>query len=623
MKFESHMKNSNWTRSIASITLILYGVSSLSSPFANAILPVKSGASPTPLPTISGTEEPIKDPCEEQQVCEGFKFTTADAGASQAPDAVPGLTGQAVWGPSDDLICEQLKSRTSETIFAKATPTPNSTYASGKYTCDKYLISDEVFGAVKTRYPDKTDVDYCGLADKLKVHCDFHNTGQFESYCVAYNAIEDRNYGAIAANGTMIGLDAGVVALCGAACASSISSLGLGSDSVSTGLTAACAAAGVAVGATEIVLAATALSTGIAQYTSKIAAYSSLVGVGVAGAGSGVYAGVQAKKDYTATVERAANTNSPANPADPNAPQSQSGSGSNSGTNTGTQDAGPETKNNRTKAACFTAFLFAAMLGVRSYNIDVLRGEKKQLCDNVLSLRSQLTSIISAQNKQDAEGFRHGTFTASGSGGSFSASTGRFASLADKQAAFANCVAANSQSGGFCNQSCNDSCSQAAGIQGNSGATDGTGISRSGLIPPASNAIPNPDDLVKKIARDGAGAGLASALPSSLGSVGAALAGVAQSAQDDAPKLASLFNIPTSYSPGSGGGGRSAASQSDNPFAALMGGGGSGGYGGMGGSTTLQQYGTPGLNDIWHSKSTSSLFEIVSDKYGKVSTRVR
>jgi hypothetical protein len=111
---------------------------------------------------------------------------------------------------------------------------------------------------------------------------------------------------------------------------------------------------------------------------------------------------------------------------------------------------------------------------------------------------------------------------------------------------------------------------------------------------------------------------MGAALGPDTGAAGAAMAALAQAAQDDGAKWPG--NSGGGAYSGGGGGGRSSGSDSgSNPFASLFGGGAKN-NGSRG--PTAETFGRAPQNDIWHTGTTMNLFEIVSGKIGKVSGRV-
>jgi hypothetical protein len=157
------------------------------------------------------------------------------------------------------------------------------------------------------------------------------------------------------------------------------------------------------------------------------------------------------------------------------------------------------------------------------------------------------------------------------------------------------------------------------------GATDGGLIQNSGLSPKVIPAAANLDTgALKRQIDSGAGAGaiMGGALGASAGDTGAAVANLAQVAQDHAAELGASLG---GYSGGGGGGGGGGAKGGSDGGLGALGGLFGGGGAGPAGPKATDSFGktTAPDTDIFHASSPHSIFEIASEKFGKVATRVK
>jgi hypothetical protein len=253
-------------------------------------------------------------------------------------------------------------------------------------------------------------------------------------------------------------------------------------------------------------------------------------------------------------------------------------------------DKGGVTKQQK-KNACITAAALAALSGVRYYNNGYGERSKQSSCKNIWSLQSSASAIAGGVT---AAGYTSSGGSTSTSGSSTGSSTG-----------------SSSGTNAATGQSCTSSNLSAASCGQVSAATDGGLLTNSGL----GNAV---SPVAQQLAGSGAlqaakSGGIGSAMGGAMGgdgNVGTALAKVAQTAADNAKELGQVAQMSSG-----GGSGRGTASDtsglsnlfgntSNGPAVAPM--------------AIFKGDGDDETDDIWHSHTSSNIFQIVSHRIGKV-----
>ncbi len=260
---------------------------------------------------------------------------------------------------------------------------------------------------------------------------------------------------------------------------------------------------------------------------------------------------------------------------------------------------------------CVLAVLMAIFSGLRIAAIVNDGSTKSGACTNISNAMSSSTTA-GASSAPDLNSNNYtptnGSSGAGGGLGTGGSTTGNAGSGAG-----ANPIASNpacqsgSLSGGCFGQA--------------AGATDGGLINSAGIAPKVIPAAAAMDfGALHNAANSGAGAALGGSLGGRGGDLGASIAGLAQTAQDHAAEIGASLG---GYSGGGGGGGGGAKGGSDSGLGGL----GSlfGGGGGAAGPKAMDSFGKTKEpeTDIFHTGNPKSLFEILSEKVGKVASRVK
>jgi hypothetical protein len=258
-------------------------------------------------------------------------------------------------------------------------------------------------------------------------------------------------------------------------------------------------------------------------------------------------------------------------------------------------NAGPG-GHNRDKAACTNALMFGMMAGERYMSLRSAKSTEESACGQVLALATTSSVVGSGIILPPSMLGDGGSTGSAGSTGSTSTASGAL-----------NCIG----SGG--------AVSTCTGTSTTVAPSDASLLS-SGL---GQQAAPAAAQLAPSIASGldsgtGSGAGaIGAAGGSGAGDAGNAVMTVASAAQENAADLrGEVEGTRLSASGGGGGGGGEEA----NPLAGLadllkpQGGAAAGG-----GTTTFSAQQT---TDIWHTNSTDNLFQIVSGRIGKTSTKL-
>ncbi len=531
-----------------------------------------------------------------------------------------GLVSSSPWSADDDKLCVQLGQATT-TAYA-AVPTPRSDFT-GDTACNNVVITEDVYKKVTSMNGVGTDHSrICIEAGKLRDQCYYHNS-QVETQCLAYAAITglQKNGSGTTSNSmssakyndtALLAADFGAAAICTAACTTA--------NPVVIGF---CAAASMAAGTAELTMTIRQKSGPLGQLIasqSKMTEkdYVTAVGGGVGAAGGlGMGAslaqnlwngsGSNAGKVAANTAEEAGSA------AKPTTPQNNS-------------------LQNQARMACMSAAIFAVLGGVRTNALIEMNQAEDEACKSINSLFSQGTATTTPTSNVANYGTNGGTSdssstsstSASGSGGS----TGTSGISSSQLSTLASCL----QKTQCLNQSpapteCTASyCEAQAGISRQTTASTDANLFAPNSTPGALlKPLGNLDDFVKKATTEGAGAAMASILPSSAnGNLASALSTIAATAQKEAPSLAGALHLGSTYASGGGPlGNRGRDSNSNDSFNSLFANSGAGGGMMMGGAPSLTTFGdTPVVDDIFHTGSKRSLFQIVSEKTWGVSNRV-
>ncbi|MGZ3688987.1 MAG: hypothetical protein ACXVBW_11835, partial [Bdellovibrionota bacterium] len=276
---------------------------------------------------------------------------------------------------------------------------------------------------------------------------------------------------------------------------------------------------------------------------------------------------------------------------------------------TGGNMAEKSTDKIKDKAACASAVFFAITTGVRAWGISDIVGVKDSSCKHVKSLGSQMATL----SGNTTSNITPNIATPGSDGGVGSGSGTGISGTGDSGPVTQQCGP---------DPSSLESCAQHAQPQGLA-ATDANLLNRSGLD---KSLLPNLSGLSLKDAKGlDAGGAVSSALSGSGvdPSAVAAMAQLAAAAQEDGSKIAGAVPGAAYSGGGGGGGGGGSKGGGDNPLANLMDLLGGGGRGPAGGGPSLMTSFVSGTNaDIFHSKTTMNLFEIVSERIAKASSRV-
>ncbi len=477
------------------------------------------------------------------------------------------VTGAASWGPKDDQFCADHGVGTNPAVSAKATPIPPPDATSGKKGCNVIMVSG--------------DKD-CTTVNKQILQCKLFGS-QVIPACLAYKAVGN----AIGFQTLVAAADVAAAASCGSACGNGV----VLPIAVAMG---ACQAVGAAAAVTELVSVFTMSSGPEASIVSGL-----LAGAGGVGVGGTVYAGgIGAAQTAEEAAEEASlklTTNDSLSSTGDDIIKARDNA----------KDAAKETENAQQKFACAAAIFFTGMAVSRIVSAELYKGHQQgEACKNIQSLISNAAAAnpdSPSPTNLNTAGFGPGGAVGGGGGGISNA--GGLTSNAGDPSGNTNVGNTN-----------------AVLPPGFEKATDGGLLSNSKLDKIVAPLIPPVLSALKS------GASVGSLLEKAVGGeAGAGLSTLASAAQAHAKEIGATLNgggpAGSSYS-SSGGGGRSGGSggAGSDPFAALF--GGAGAKGGSAAAGGTQSFGRAPANDIWHAGTHMNIFEIVSDKVSKVSSRV-
>ena len=265
-------------------------------------------------------------------------------------------------------------------------------------------------------------------------------------------------------------------------------------------------------------------------------------------------------------------------------------------------------------SSCIMAAWYGILGGIRIGNIATMESVKEKECNALNDLISKMEAFKDpAKENGSGSGNNGGNTPGPGQAGNIGAGDGSRSGEGNR----------NSLVG---RQNTNDTATPRTAETRTAETVNATSDD-SKIVHPMKGQIPL--DKAKEIAAQARKQGIGATLGGMLGGageIGAALAGLAQDAKDhpenykDLAQKAGYSGSSYSSSGGAAGGGSSKSGGGDNPFANLFGAGGAKEGGAR--APSSEQFGKTAEDDIWHSKSTMNLFEIVSNKVSKVTTRV-
>ncbi len=497
------------------------------------------------------------------------------------------LTGRSgSWSSTDDTICDELGVPTAATSLSLATSTATVAAAPARFAASTLFHQCSLpFGATSYQALQTLGLsDNGAMCSKLgtwKTQCQYENS-QVEVDCIAYNQLVGQGTGAKTLEGVMLGLDITTAALCGTACTLSEFPLFAATFEIICGSTA------IAAGATEL---AEALSMGGSQITDYLS---------MAGGGVGLAGGIASVAGGASKAHSIRNTPAPEQGAE-----------------------GAEDKNKTlSKQACGTALVFAALAGIRSYEISIFDQTAKNQCKTIQDLISSGSSSSTSSitpNPVASFSVSKSTSVASSStsGSPGDTVTGSTTTPTGTQMAnFQSCLRGSSD------QSVVSGCAAINGIPlstiAQSSAADAQHLTQSGVLPQMLAQTPNLGAVTDSALKNGPAATLAGMSGTLGGSLATSLSDIAQAAEKNGAKLAAALKMESTYS---GGGGRtpgnSTPAAANNPFALFQTGGAAGG------TVSLESFrGIQEPKDIWHIGTQMNIFEIISNRVEKIAPYV-
>ncbi|MBY0471477.1 hypothetical protein K2X30_09945 [bacterium] len=530
--------------------------------------------------------------------------------------SIKGIPGQggAGWDSADDNWCSFHKNGSSagSAFDGKG---PNDLVAAPG--CPYRVTNSDVAAAGSA-------ANACEYVSKGVKRCDLRG-GQIEEQCLAYMSAGDGSKWQY----ILLALDLTAAGSCAMACFSSVASGGT-TESV-------CQYAGIAAGGTELIATLAMKNSTVGTLINGVAAgagaYSANAlwtqnGGGVQNMGIFQGSGGTGTAAVNPNVADAGGIQSQINAAyapKPTAPVSTAGNYSqplsqsqqayNQGTqgvhmgqqvdpvtgNTPAQNAAKPTQaqETKTKASCYAAAAFGVLTGLRGHSILGIKKTKDQACGQIQSLQgSQNVAInwngvpgmaVSASQGGIGSGANQGGL---GTGGSIGKLPQGIAGVPP------------------------------VALQ----AVDGNLLSKTGLDRALGSEASklNPDAIMNTLSSGGAGGLMKSALGNAANTpAGDSLTRLAQTSQDSATVF--LGAVPGATMMGGGGGGAGPSGGGKEPgfagaLASLL--GGEGGDRSPAGAS-MTNFGNPaGNTDIWHAGSTDNIFQIVTRRIERVTSRV-
>lgn len=560
------------------------------------------------------------------------------------PQAIGIRSSSNTWSTQDDVLCCQLSGGNSSYQTSSSCPSfsPDPT-PSFTGTCANNITIPNSLYSIITNAPapnPNSDTGSSGLASttdpsqmciqagNILNRCQYHNS-QVENYCLAYNILTGHHSKSNLKTGldadiTLAAIDFSVAASCAVGCFSMNPLLAIG----------ACGVGAMIEGAYE-------LTVTMAQQEEMAPVLDQYKGMGGADPGGLAVTGQAGTKAGNIMSDVGLGIGAGLTAANLMKVRQYGKEGAEvekevekEGAKDGT-DAGKESKtleNSRRAMACSAMVLYAGLGGIRTAAAIGMNGAKAKACQAVNASFSNSNGAAPPPSGNNSNASGNGSSTG---GGSTSVGNGGSAgSSVSGGGSAGNTSASSDASMSAAIDSCRGNPSlpmpQCLAGQGitlppptASQATDANLLNNPNLGQALQNA-PSIHDLANKALKEGAGAALAAALPPQLGAAGAGLAEVARVAQDNASKLANAMGLETAavFSGGGSGGAHKegASGLGTGPF---FGAGFGGTFGAKGSDRSVANFDAKfQLNDIWHSNSHLTLFEIISDKLGRVSSRV-
>jgi|GEM_PF-2478641 len=411
--------------------------------------------------------------------------------------------------------------------------------------------------------------------DALIAQCQFHGNSQAMDQCLAYQAA----HGAQGSEKMLAALDMVATGTCGMACAA---------KTFSPGIQKMCSIAGKTVTVGEI------LQTFILKHDGAGAKVNGILAAAKLAMGEkGIGAALEAEKllnEKTITLNNAIDN-----------PTEENRSKYDQAYNKAPDQNGVEVAHKKAKnEACQATVFFAIMSATRAANIGAQSQARSKTCENIKNLQgNQAVAGLSV----NAPG-RGGNTAAGGGKGGSNAGSGPATNLAENQLA---CI--QSQSISACGSTAQASSAEA-------GVLDTSGLSKH-LAPQAADLLKNLDVAAKNQGSGGGGGG----------ALGGALSGLPANMKASLLDLAAMTDMGNGnvaggvYSGGGGGSHSGGGSSSELSFPGLFGAAASGSGSGTGPMLSFKEA-SAGENDIFHSNSNLSLFQIVSKKLTKVNDRL-
>jgi len=466
------------------------------------------------------------------------------------------------WSTTDDQWCANHGVTTNGAVVPQ-TQTTTTTATVSIPACNVTIYAEDVQSGMN-----------CQSVNTNMDRCKFHNS-QLGPQCLAYQAANNAN--SIQMQRTLLFLDEATTIACGTVCIAGVATAGMAAS-----WQYACQAPAIAAGAAEF-------ADSLKMKNGPIGMAIGMVGAATAGMNGVAAVGVMEAPDVIAPSGGGAPAPNPVAP-----PESA------------------RTTTSQKAIACSTAALFAVMTALRYKDFIAANNAKNKACSAIQSLISAASAVnpdgsaTAAYNATTGAGAPGYSAYGSATGGNSGAINGSTSTTPATQAA---AVSSNCAAQGLV---CMDT----------GGATDAGFLTNSGLdkaAAPLANQLgaqQNPNAF-------SSGGGMLNAATAGLGDVGKSLANLAQIAGQNSGDLAGInmgYNPASSMYAGGGGGahGGSGAGGGADLAGAL-----SGLFGNPDGTPAANRapsnlaFGAPMSNDIWHTGTKQTLFEIVSTRITK------
>ncbi len=504
------------------------------------------------------------------------------------------LTGRSGnWSATDDSICSELgvpTAATSLNLPANSTiALPTAFSSSALFQQCSLPFGATSYSALQAIGLNNTAAQ-CGRLGAWKTQCQYENS-QVEVDCIAYNQMVGGQGAAKNTDEVLMGLDITTAAICGTVCMTEALSGGWGD--------VACGISATTAGTVELVNAVKMTSG--SSLMDQIALGGAALGTTAGGITSlsGAVKLFQPQTPQTSAHAPATPVETDTAPSNHTEPPNKIASKSSS----------------ISKQACAAAAIFAAMAGVRAYEITIIQQAAQSQCSTIQSLASPSNAASMTPNPAATFSITQTSVAStpsngSGSNSSSGATAGTTQSPTGTQIAnFQTCLRGSS------NISVISGCAASnniplSSIQQAAGA-DAQALNQTGVLPQMLAQVPNLGSLTANAIKNGPAATFAG-MSGSLGEpMASALGGLAQAAQKDGSFLAKSMHMQSTYA---GGGARTEESTPDpfNPLAMFQ-----KNDQAQAGQSEFQAFaGTQ--YDIWHEGSQLSIFEIVTNHINTV-----